>query len=99
MTNYAHTFSVVVLGAKGHLVRVEAKNSQSLPGFTIIGLPDSALREASHRVGAAISSGALPFPGGHLTVNLAPASLKKTGTAFDLAIAVAGHCHCLSEMS
>ena len=89
MSNYTHTWSVVVLGATGHVVRVEAKRARSLPGFTVIGLPDSALREASHRVGAAISSGALPFPSGHLTVNLAPASLKKAGTGFDLAIAVA----------
>ncbi|MDO4665000.1 MAG: YifB family Mg chelatase-like AAA ATPase [Actinomycetaceae bacterium] len=89
MSRSNHTWSVAIVGTRGHMVRVEARSSQNLPTFTIIGMPDSAIREASHRVRGAIHSALLPFPDGQLTVNLAPAALRKSGSGFDLAIAVA----------
>ena len=71
------------------MIDVEADAASGLPAFTIVGLPDAALGEARDRVRAAISNSGLPFTLRRLTVNLQPANLPKTGTTFDLAIAVA----------
>lgn len=81
--------AVALLGMSGALVDVEAELSNQSPGFKLIGLPDSALREAEQRVRAAIANSGLEWPKRKLTVNLSPADLPKQGSGFDLAIAVA----------
>lgn len=83
------TTAVALLGLDGALVEVEAGLGTQTPGFKLIGLPDSALREAEHRVRAGILNSGLEFPIRHVTVNLSPAELPKQGAGFDLAIAVA----------
>ncbi|WP_227589825.1 YifB family Mg chelatase-like AAA ATPase [Demequina pelophila] len=81
--------SVVLAGLTGHMIEVEAHVAQGLPSFTIVGLPDTALSEARDRVRAAIVSSGVEWPRRRVTVNLSPASLPKSGSATDLAIAVA----------
>ena len=73
-------------GIYGSTVTVESYISGGLPGFDIVGLPDAAVKEARERVRAASKSSGLEFPVSHITVNLSPASLKKTGTHYDLPI-------------
>jgi magnesium chelatase family protein len=81
--------SVGLVGLDGHLVRIEADVAQGLPAFVLVGLPDAALAEARDRVRAASANSSCPLPGRRITVNLSPASLPKTGTAFDLGVAAA----------
>ena len=76
-------------GIDARPVRVEADVHRGLPGFAIVGLPDTAVREARERVRAAIENCGFVFPLRRITINLAPASLRKAGPGFDLAIAVA----------
>ncbi|MFH5822487.1 YifB family Mg chelatase-like AAA ATPase [Georgenia sp. AZ-5] len=83
------TWTVCLVGLEGHLVEVEAHRSSGLPAFTLVGLPDAAVNEARERVRAAVSSAGLAWPAARLTVNLSPASLPKSGTGLDLALAVA----------
>jgi magnesium chelatase family protein len=73
---------------KTHFVRVEVDVSPGLPAFTIVGLPDTAVRESTERVRGAIRNAGLEFPMKRITVNLAPADLRKEGSLFDLPIAV-----------
>jgi len=75
-----------ITGIQGSLVTAECYISNGLPGFDIVGLPDAAVKEARDRVRAAAKSSGLGFPVSRITVNLAPASLKKTGTHYDLPI-------------
>ena len=75
-----------ILGLRGSLVSAECFISNGLPGFDIVGLPDAAVKEARDRVRAAAKSSGLGFPVSRITVNLAPASLKKAGTHYDLPI-------------
>jgi len=75
-----------ISGIKGHLIAAECYISNGLPGFDIVGLPDAAVKEARDRVRAAAKSSGLSFPVSRITVNLAPASLKKAGTHYDLPI-------------
>lgn len=75
-----------ISGIQGSLVTAECFISSGLPGFDIVGLPDAAVKEARDRVRAAAKSSKLTFPVSRITVNLAPASLKKTGTHYDLPI-------------
>jgi len=75
-------------GIDGKTVRVEVDLSNGLPTFSIVGLPDSAVRESTERVRAALKNGSFEFPLRRITVNLAPADVRKEGAAFDLAIAV-----------
>ena len=75
-----------IAGIRGSAVIVEAYLSSGLPAFDIVGLPDAAVKEARERVRAAAKNSGLGFPLGHITVNLAPANVKKTGTHFDLPI-------------
>ena len=82
-------YAVALVGLSGHLVEVEAHIAASVPGFTLIGLPDAALSEARERVRAAVTSSGLKWPNRKIIVNLSPASLRKHGSGFDLAIAVA----------
>ncbi|WP_062301522.1 YifB family Mg chelatase-like AAA ATPase [Demequina subtropica] len=73
----------------GHVIDVEAHVARGLPGFTIVGLPDASLAEAKDRVRAAVASSGVEWPRHRITVNLSPASLPKSGSGTDLAIAVA----------
>ena len=75
-----------VTGIRGSAVTAECYISNGLPGFDIVGLPDAAVKEARDRVRAAAKSSGLSFPVSRITVNLAPASLKKAGTHYDLPI-------------
>ena len=75
-----------ISGIRGSGVTAECFISNGLPGFDIVGLPDAAVKEARERVRAAAKSSGLTFPSSRITVNLAPASLKKAGTHYDLPI-------------
>ena len=75
-----------ISGIRGSLVTAECYISSGLPGFDVVGLPDAAVKEARDRVRAAAKSSGMHFPVSRITVNLAPASLKKTGTHYDLPI-------------
>ena len=85
----AHTLAVTLTGLAGHIVDVEAHAVQGLPGFTLVGLPDAAVRESRERVRAALSTCGVTWGEQRLTVNLSPADLRKTGTGLDLALALA----------
>ncbi|MBQ1256013.1 MAG: YifB family Mg chelatase-like AAA ATPase [Clostridia bacterium] len=76
-------------GIDGIQITVEVNVSNGLPVFEIVGLPDTAVRESRERIRAAIKNCGYPFPDDRITVNLAPADIKKEGPAFDLPIAVA----------
>ena len=84
----AKIFSAAVLGINAYIVEVEAHLESQLPAFATVGLPDSAVRESRERVNAAIKNSNLPFPQKRITINLAPADIKKEGSAFDLPIAI-----------
>jgi magnesium chelatase family protein len=84
----AKVISGTVLGVDGHLVDVEVDIAMGLPTFTIVGLAEGAVRESKDRVKAAIKNSGYDFPNRRITVNLAPADLKKSGTGFDLPIAL-----------
>ncbi|HAZ31915.1 MAG TPA: magnesium chelatase, partial [Dehalococcoidia bacterium] len=79
--------SAAVVGLDGQLVEVEVDVTSGLPSTTIVGLPDTAVQESRERVRSAIRNAGCTFPGGRITVNLAPADLKKVGPAYDLPIA------------
>jgi len=83
------TRAVALVGLTGFVVEVEAYLAASVPGFTLVGLPDASLSESRDRVRAALTSSGLALPPRKITVNLSPASLPKTGAGYDLAIAVA----------
>jgi magnesium chelatase family protein len=84
----AKVLSSTVIGIDGHLVEVEVDIAQGLPTFTIVGLPEAAVKESKERVKAAINNSGYAFPDDRITVNLAPAYIKKEGTGFDLPIAL-----------
>ena len=81
-------YSTTVSGIEGSAVTVECYISNGLPAFDIVGLPDAAVKEARERVRAAAKTSGLRFPTGRITVNLAPANVKKSGTHFDLPILI-----------
>ena len=83
----ACTFAL--LGVEARAVRVEVDVCRGLPTFSIVGLPDAAVRESRERVRSALSNSGFKFPQERITANLAPADLRKAGPAFDLAIAAA----------
>ena len=84
----ARIFSCAVIGLDGVIVEVEVDTAQGLPGMDIVGLPDAAVQESRQRVMAAIKNSGYPYPRTRLTVNLAPASVRKEGPAYDLPIAL-----------
>ncbi len=84
----AQVESSAILGIDAYVVRVEVDISSSVPMFTIVGLPDAAVQEIRERVRSAIKNTGLEFPLRRITINLAPADIKKQGPAFDLPIAV-----------
>ncbi|MCH9016423.1 MAG: YifB family Mg chelatase-like AAA ATPase [Chloroflexi bacterium] len=84
----ANAQTCAVIGLDGFVVQVEVDISPGLPVFNIVGLPDAAVQEAKERVRAALRNSGCEFPLRRITVNLAPADLKKEGPAYDLPIAV-----------
>ena len=80
--------SCAVVGLDGVLVEVEVDVGQGVPGMVVVGLPDAAVRESQDRVRAAIRNSGGKFPLGRVTVNLAPADLKKAGPTYDLPMAL-----------
>ena len=80
--------SATLLGVHGRRVRVEVHVSSGIPGFTLVGLPDTSCREARDRVRAALMSTGIDWPLKRVTVNLAPSGLRKGGSGLDLAIAI-----------
>lgn len=84
----SRVFSAVNIGYDGNLIEVECDSTNGLPRFTIVGMADKSVGESRDRVRSAIINSGLTFPVKHLTVNLAPASLPKDGSHFDLSIAV-----------
>jgi magnesium chelatase family protein len=86
----ATSITAAVLGVEAHLVRVEADSAPGFPRFTMVGLADSAVKESESRIRAALRNCGIPFKWDRrITVNLAPAGLRKYGSSFDLATAVA----------
>jgi len=76
-----------LLGIDGYMVSVETDISKGLPAFEIVGLGDAAVKEAKERIRAAIRNSGFEFPSRRITINLAPADLKKEGTSYDLPMA------------
>jgi magnesium chelatase family protein len=85
----ARAYSVALLGVDGHVVEIEADVGGGLPGFHLVGLPDAALHESKDRVRAAVVNSGLVWPNERIVLALSPATLRKAGSAFDLAIACA----------
>ena len=86
---FAKTFGATTLGIDGMLIEVEADVTNGLPKFEIVGLADMAVREAKERVRAAIRNAGVSLMPKRITINLAPADLKKNGSMLDLPIAIA----------
>ena len=80
--------SATLVGVDGHPVSVEVHVSNGLPGFRVVGLPDTSCREARDRVRAALISSGFTWPQKRITVNLAPSGLRKAGPGLDLAVAL-----------
>ncbi len=85
----ARALTHALVGLEPRRVEVEAHLQSGVPGFAIVGLADRACQEAKHRVRSGIASSSLEWPDKRITVNLAPAALRKEGTGFDLSIALA----------
>jgi len=84
----SHVLSSAVLGINAHVIDVEVDVAKGLPAIVIVGLPDTAVKESKDRVHAAIKNAGYKFPVKKITINLAPAELKKEGPVFDLPIAL-----------
>jgi len=84
----AKVLSSSVIGVDAFLVDVEVDSARGMPGFSTVGLPDNAVKESKDRVRSAVKNSGYIFPNGRITVNLAPADIKKEGTIFDLSVAV-----------
>jgi len=85
---FAKVLSAAVLGIEGYIVQVEAHLEGGLPKFFTVGLPDGAVKESKDRVNAAIRNSGFWFPRKRVTINLAPADVRKEGSAFDLPMAL-----------
>src|ERR1700727_3141467 len=85
----ARTHSIALVGVQGHPVEIEADIENGLVGLLLVGLPDTALREARDRIRSAVVNSRERWPNRRITVGLSPASLPKRGSSFDLGIAVA----------
>ena len=86
---YSKTFSVAIQGIEGHMVQIEADISDGLPVFSLVGDLSCETKEAKERVRVALQNTGFRFPPRRVTVNLSPADIRKDGTGYDLAIAVA----------
>ena len=85
---HAKIFSATTIGVDAHLVEVEVDVSFGLVIFYIVGLPDTAIKESNKRILTSLKNAGFRLPAKRITVNLAPADLKKEGTLFDLPIAI-----------
>src|SRR5258708_30420920 len=85
----ARTYSIALAGVQGRVVEIEADIENGLVALLLVGLPDTALREARDRIRSAIVNSRLPWPQRRITVGMSPASLPKRGSGFDLATPVA----------
>jgi len=85
---YSKLFSAAVFGINAFTVEIETHLDSNMPTFIIVGLPDSAVKESRERVISAIKNSDYPFPAKRITINLAPADIRKEGSAFDLPIAL-----------
>jgi len=85
---FAAVASVSVVGLTACPVQVEVDIAEGLPAFTIVGLPDATVQEARERVKSAVRNAGFHFPAHRITVNLAPADLRKEGVFFDLPVAL-----------
>ena len=83
-----HTQSVALLGITGSLVEIEVDISDGIPMYSLLGLPDAALQESRDRVRAAITNCKEIWPNRKVTVSMSPAWLPKSGSSFDLSIAL-----------
>ncbi|MBP7653396.1 YifB family Mg chelatase-like AAA ATPase [Candidatus Dependentiae bacterium] len=83
------TFSGLIDGISGVIITIEADVSKGLPYFNIIGVADTSVKESKDRIRSAILNSQLPFPEAKITLNLAPASIRKEGASFDLGSAIA----------
>jgi magnesium chelatase family protein len=81
-------FSAAVIGVTATIIEIEVDVSPGLPNFAVVGLPDAAVQEARDRVRAAIKNSGHGFPASRITVNLAPADVRKEGSSFDLPMAL-----------
>ncbi len=80
--------SFALFGIEAIPITIEVDSHQGFPSFNIVGLPDNAVKESKERVRLAIKNNKFPFPEGRITVNMAPADIKKEGSAYDLPIAI-----------
>ena len=80
--------SAAVIGLEGYNIDVEVDIQNGMPSFSIVGLPERSVKESKDRIRSAIKNIGLPFPSERITVNLAPADMKKEGSFFDLPIAI-----------
>ncbi len=85
---FSKVLSAAVLGIEGYIVEVESHIEKGLPHFATVGLPDGAVKESKERVNAAVRNTGFRFPSKRITVNLAPADVRKEGSAFDLPMAL-----------
>ena len=85
---FAQSFGAVTFGLSGHIITVEVDISSHVPSFDIVGLPATAVKESKERVRSAIKNSGYRFPIYKITVNLAPADLRKEGSGLDLPIAM-----------
>lgn len=85
---YSKLLTCVLLGLNGNIVEVETDLSRGMPVFNIVGLADTAIKESKERVRAAIKNSGFDFPLNRITINLAPANLRKEGSQMDLSIAM-----------
>ncbi|MEG1346181.1 MAG: magnesium chelatase domain-containing protein, partial [Acidaminococcaceae bacterium] len=85
---YARTYGETTCGVNGEQIIVEVDIANGLPAFEIVGLPDTAIKESRERVRAALKNSGFRFPTTRITVNLAPADLKKDGSGLDVPIAI-----------
>lgn len=86
---FARIYGAATLGLNGHVIAVETDISNGLPSFDLVGLASTSVKEAKERVRAAVKNSGYEFPMRRLTVNLAPADLKKDTSGLDLSLAVA----------
>ncbi len=84
----AKTESAFCLGIHSYPVMIEADVSNGLPQLNVVGLPDASVKESKERIRSAVKNSGFQFPSGRITVNLAPADIKKEGASFDLAMAI-----------
>ena len=81
------TYGSTVYGVDAMMITIEVNISQGV-GYNLVGLPDNAVKESSHRINAAFETNGFRWPGKKITVNMAPADIRKEGAAFDLPIAL-----------